>query len=386
MRDITCEVAVVGGGINGLCALYHLHRMGVRNLLLLEQFRVGHDRGSSHGKSRITRSAYLDAAYVKLMQQVHNVEWPRLESDLSARLVHRAPGCFYGSRRNRYGQYVNALAGMHLDVEDLSPEAARNRFPLFRFPDAEGVLLDRTAGLVAAERTIVHLDRYLAQSGVSRLENAPVLEIDPASNPVLIRTPDIRIKAERVILTAGPWSSRLAPVVAPRLTVVRQTVGYVRLAGDPSEFSPGAFPVWGSLAGDKQDSFYGLPQFERDGIKVARHKTLSGVTGDDPDSEAPSPDEAMSDLRAFVAEHFTRPLESVVATETCFYTNTATEDFILDHHPDNAAVTIGAGFSGHGFKFGPLTGRVLAELSRNGKTSIPEFESERARFSIRGLT
>jgi sarcosine oxidase len=382
VKEISCEVAVVGGGINGLCTLYHLHRMGVRNLLLLEQFRVGHDRGSSHGKSRITRSAYVDRAYVRLMKVVLQEEWPRLERDLGDRFIHTTHGCFYGTVDGRYRQYASAVEGSDLDVEDLSPDEARRRFPLFRFPGADGVLLDRTAGLIAAERTLINLDRHLARSGVSRLENAAVSEIDTSGNPVSIRTSDVHVRAERVVVTAGPWAHRLLPLLAPRLTVARQTVGYFRMRGDPADFSVDSFPVWGSLAADKSDIFYGLPQFERDGIKIARHNLSD--SDDDPDTEAPPPGSAIQELETFIGKHFTRPVESCLATETCYYTNTETEDLILDLHPENEAVAIGAGFSGHGFKFSPLTGRILAGLVMDGDTGIPEFESERGRFSIQG--
>jgi len=382
VKELSCEVAVIGGGINGLCALTHLHRMGVPNLLLLEQFRVGHDRGSSHGKSRITRSAYVDRAYVKLMQIAHAQEWPRLEQDLGVQLIYKTTGCFYGTEASGFGRYRDSVAGMGLDLEVLTPDEARTRFPLFNFPDADGVVVDHTAGVVAAERTIVNLDRHLARSGVSRLENAGVLEIDPTEDPILIRTNHVNVRAKRLVVTAGSWTNRLVPALNPRLSVARQTVGYVRLKGDPSEFTPGAFPVWGSFETTPRKTHYGLPQFERDGIKLALHRT--NRAGDDPDADPGPPDEAIEELRTFIAEHFTRPIDSFIATESCLYTNTATEDYVLDLHPDNSAIAVGAGFSGHGFKLAPISGRILAELAMNGKTDIPEFESERNRFSIAG--
>ena len=127
--------------------------------------------------------------------------------------------------------------------------------------------------------------------------------------------------------------------------------------------------------------YYGLPEFGRDGIKLARH--ITGGVDDDPDDLSHlTPSKAINDLRQFVTEQFAAPIERFVDAETCLYSNTGTEDFILDFHPDNSDVVIGSGFSGHGFKFGPLTGRVLAELALSGETSIPEFEAARHLFKL----
>ena len=188
-------------------------------------------------------------------------------------------------------------------------------------------------------------------------------------------------ETERLIVTAGPWVSRLLPVLKSRVAVARQTVGFFQLEGSREEFQPGAFPVWGYLLSKGDLGYYGLPQFGRDGIKLAKH--IVGSVDDDPD-DVPTqmPEDAIDDLRVFIKEQFVPPVARFLDWETCLYTNTATEDFILDVHPDNPNVVIGAGFSGHGFKFGPLTGRILSELSLNGKTTIPEFEAARAMFEI----
>jgi sarcosine oxidase len=108
---------------------------------------------------------------------------------------------------------------------------------------------------------------------------------------------------------------------------------------------------------------------------------------DDPECAAgdPNPD-ALADLDRFVGEQFAAPLVRRVAVEHCFYTNTATEDFVLDLHPEDPRVVIGAGFSGHGFKFGPLTGRILADLARQGRCDLPAFVRHRSVFAARRPT
>ena len=113
------EAIVVGGGINGLCTLYHLLRLGCRSVALIEQFKLGHQQGSSHGTSRITRSSYSSPTYVRLMQQVHNEEWPRLEMDSKVKLLHPTPGCFWGPEDGPIRQYAKAVAELGGNVVDV---------------------------------------------------------------------------------------------------------------------------------------------------------------------------------------------------------------------------------------------------------------------------
>jgi sarcosine oxidase len=151
------------------------------------------------------------------------------------------------------------------------------------------------------------------------------------------------------------------------------------MAGPPERFMPGRFPVWCYLGEEPNGVVYGLPEFGREGIKVARHVT-SGAD-DDPDRAPDGPDSAAIEwVRTFLETRFADPVERFVASETCLYTMAGSEDFILGLHPENPRVAIGSACSGHGFKFGPLTGRLLAELALHGRTEVPEFEAIRGRF------
>jgi sarcosine oxidase len=378
---MTYDALVIGGGINGLSALYHLHRLGCRRLGLVERFRLGHDRGSSHGQSRVTRSAYFDPDYVKLMQVVHGQEWPRLERDAGCTLIYRTPGCFFGPAGGRCAVYARAVTGTGVDVEALDVTEARRRFPQFRFEATSAVLHDRTAGLVAAADTIAALTRLARRNGAAVHEEVRVTAIEPASDPLRVETDRGPLEAERVIVTAGAWLRDLLPCLSGRLKVIRQTVAYFRPAGAAEEFRPGSFPVWGYLAEQDDQVFYGLPEFGREGIKVARDLTVGA--GDDPEEPAGAIDEAeVSQLRAFLEWQIVPRIDRILGAETCLYTMTRTKDFIIDLHPDNPRLVLGSACSGHGFKFGPMTGRALAELALHGHTEVPEFERLRPRFGL----
>jgi sarcosine oxidase len=375
------EALIIGGGINGLSTLYHLLRRGLRRVALVERFRLGHDRGSSHGPSRITRSTYPDADYVRLMQVVHAEEWPRLERDLGITAIHPCAGCFFGPPCATFDACVEAVTAAGARVELLDLREARRRFPQFRFEGVQRVLHDHTGGVVAAAETMAALAKLARRGAVDLREETRVCGLDWSRSPIRVDTSRGRLEAERVVVTAGPWAAELLPELRPRLTVARQTVGYFVVPDGMEDYRLGRFPVWVYVAEGENGMFYGLPEFGRAGMKVARH--VIGGRDDDP-NQTPSgiDDGAINVLRQFVAAQFHAPGPELAGADHCLYTNTATADFIVDLHPDNPRLAVGAGFSGHGFKFGPLTGRVLAELVLDGRVAVPEFEAMRARFAL----
>lgn len=355
---------VVGAGITGRCTAWWLARRGAR-VTLLDQYGLDHTRGSSHGRSRITRSAYSAAAYVRLMQVAHREAWPALEADVGATLRHPRMGCVFGPVDGPLATYAAALAEAGLPTDLRTGADARSLFPVFRFPDGVGALGDPSAAVIAAADTLDALaaltrDRCQVRTGVR------VHAVDPSTPAV--DTDAGRMTADRVVVAAGPWATRLFPSLRPRLTPVRQRVAYVDMPGAAD------FPVW--IWADPDAVFYGLPAFQRPGLKAARHR-MQGEP-DDPDAEGTRD---LDDVLAFLGTHLAAPVGAVLGAETCFYTNTDDEDFLVDHHPEGPGVVVGLGLSGHGFKFGPLLGRILAELALDGRSSVAAFEAERARFA-----
>ncbi len=371
---------VIGGGIAGLSTAWQLARLGGERIALVEQFRFGHAHGSSHGHSRITRSSYSEALYVALMQHAHLEEWPRLEAACDTRLLHRNDGAFFGPADGPFEDYARAVAAVGADVERIDVAEARRRFPLFAFPDAVGVLHDRSGGLIAAADTIAALTRRCWIDGVHGLEETKVLDIDPSRDPVVVTTNRGTLLAECVVITAGAWAARLVPALAARLTAKRQHVGYFELDAPREAQQLGRFPVWAYLGKTLDGLSYGLPEFGNRGVKAALH-SLAG-DADDPDRSM-EPDEAVLDrTQHFLAEQLAVPIRARVHAETCWFTSTESEDFILDALPGSDRVWIGSACSGHGFKFGPLVGRILAELSLHGRSTVAPFEQARARFAL----
>ena len=371
---------VVGGGVAGLATAWHLARLGEPRVGLVERFSIGHAHGSSHGAGRITRSSYTDEVYVRLMRVVQGEEWPRLERDAGVRLVHPCEGAFFGPAGGPFDEHVRAVADVGAHVELIDVTEARRRFPLFQFPDAAGVLHDHTAGVVAAADTVQALVRRLLVLGVVTIEEARVLAIDSSKDPIVVETDRGRMLAERLVITAGAWLPHLVPSFASRFTVRRQSVGYFRIEAPAAATAVGAFPVWIHTGVDAAHSSYGLPAFGMPGIKAARHETAG--PSQDPDEAALANADTLAGVREFLSEQLTVPVLELLRQETCLYTSTDDEDFVIGPLPSDPRIVIGSACSGHGFKFAPLTGRLLAELAMKGRTSVPEFEAARARFAV----
>ncbi len=374
---------VIGGGVMGLAALEALSRRTREPIALVERFAVGHPHGSSHGAARIARSTYADPLYARLMRRAELEDWARLERDADERLLHRSPGVFFGADAGPIDAYRDAVrsAGLGDDlVEELCPTEARRRHPALRFERCAYVLDDRTCAVVAAERTVRALARLAAARGARIFTHTAVLALEVGGGGCRIVTAAGVLVAERVIVAAGAWTSRLVPGLADRLTVLRQTVAYLRPASDAEGFRLGRVPLWVEIGSETSGLHYALPDLDAGLLKIARHR-LDGAA-DDPDAGCDADGAEVARLRDRAARELAIAVGDVARAETCLYTCTSDEDFILDRLPGEPRVIVGAGFSGHGFKFAPLVGRILAELALDGQSSVPEFAAEHRRFAI----
>ena len=358
---------VVGGGVVGLAAAWNLLLLGCQPVAVVERFRIGHGRGSSHGSVRMTRSTYTSPLYAGLMRHVRDEEWPRLERAAGTALVHPSEVLFFGPDRTALTQYAAAVRAAGVDVDRMAPAEARRRFPSLRFPDDAEILYDRTGGTIAAAETVGALRRLVESMGAAVLEDMRIVEVDRSGTAIRLRSDRGGLRAERVVIATGAWLPELAPATAPALTVVPQRAAYFRL-GVPAR----TVPSWVHFGGAEGGVAYGLSELDRDAMKVGHHVTQG--PGSDPDAEANAPAGELDRLRRRLEEVLAVPVLNLIDSEPCLYTMTATEDFIVDHWPGDPRVAFASACSGHGFKFAPLTGRLLAELVIRGRTHRPAGE------------
>mmetsp|Transcript_33627 Transcript_33627/g.106927 ORF Transcript_33627/g.106927 Transcript_33627/m.106927 type:complete len:453 (+) Transcript_33627:164-1522(+) len=370
----TCDVAVVGGGIMGSATAFHLAQKGL-SVMLLEQYDFLHSRGSSHGDSRITRKSYPQAYYTSMMKEAYSL-WNEAEEMTGLKIFTPTGGIDFGEDGSP--GITNVVASSEINGEPyevLSPAELQARFPMWALPEGYSAVYSPQSGVLDATRGVA-VHQFLARAHeVDLRDNVTVTGIRLGPGGADIETSEGRVSAGKVVVTAGPWAGRMlgesirsgaseAPLAAPPLRPIHTTVAYYKCNPDMLPQFKGRCPIFLFRNEHRGDAIYGMPVPGRKGvIKVGRH----GGPDTDPDNRSTDPHEP--DLRDFVVPFIERYMTGInvgqrVEAHGCMYTMTPDEDFILDHLPGSGGVcTVGAGFSGHGFKLGPLVGRILADLA-----------------------
>jgi sarcosine oxidase len=335
------EIVVVGAGVMGAATAYALARAG-HDAVLLEQFELGHARGSSHGEARIFRLVYDDPHWVGQAQRALPL-WRELEAESGEAILSTTGSLDLGPETDKR---VAALSecGVEFDVLDGADLPA----PL-RIEGGTAALVQRDGGVIDAARALRAFLR-----GATVRERARVTRIDDDGRVYLDGG---TIEAQAVVVTAGAWVSRLLEPLGidPPVTPTRESVAYFPL---PARDGLPTIIDWrvpdGYALPRPGDSVYALPSPE--GLKVGVHRTGPPT---DPDEEGVVDPEAVRCAADWVAEHVEGAGPSPVRTETCLYTNMPDESFVVERQ---GRVVVGSPCSGHGFKFAPLVGRELADL------------------------
>jgi sarcosine oxidase len=309
------------------------------------------------------------------MRHVRDEEWPRLERAAVATLVHPGDVVFFGPDRAALSAYAAAVEAAGVDVERVPPSEARQRFPSLRFTDDMEILHDRTGGIIAADDTLRALHRLIVSAGGVVREETRVIEIDRSDRAIGIVADSGIVYAERAVIATGAWLPELVPVARAAITVVPQTGAYFRL-GAPAR----SVPTWIHFGGAQGGITYGIPEAGRDALKAGYHVTKG--PGANPDAVATPFSGEMEALRAALDQILAVQVRELLGRESCFYAMTATEDFVIDHWPGDPRVAFASACSGHGFKFAPLTGRILAELVVHGRANLPGDLDAAALFAL----
>jgi monomeric sarcosine oxidase len=368
MNAHTYDVIVIGAGGMGSATAYHLAKSGA-NVLVLEQFQRGHTFGSSHGPTRIIRFFYDKAFYTELMKTAY-AEWRDLESASGKSLLFITGSLCLGASGNPYGRAARqSLDAAGVESEWWDAAQLAERFPQFRLMDDMEILYQKDTGFLrAAECVSTHL-RLAEQHGAEIREETQVTDIDWQTDVPTVRTENTQFHGRKVIVTAGAWAGTLLAELNLPLTVTKQQVCYYQPT-DSERFQPDRFPVFTEVTPDGE-FIYAIPAFgafdKGGGVKIARHGRGQVISPDTPER---TPDaDYIAHIDAYVQERLPE-LGKTTHTEVCLYTETPDEDFIIDAHPHCPDLLIAAGFSGHGFKFCALVGRILSELVQTGKTGF----------------
>ncbi|MGC1303188.1 MAG: N-methyl-L-tryptophan oxidase [Caulobacteraceae bacterium] len=371
------DVAVVGLGAMGAASLHALSRRGAR-VVGCDRFEPGHDRGSSHGESRIIRLAYFeDPAYVPLVRLAYEA-WERLQADTGRRIMIRTGMLEAGVKGSALVEGSLRSANEHgIAHELLSPAQVAERFPAFSLPHDWDCLFQADGGLLEPEKAIRLLVETASAQGATVHANARVRRVAPKGEGVAVELEDgTVVEAGSAIVAAGPWMGELVPELAPHLTLTRQTLTWFEPV-DPALVGPDRMPaflidtVGGGAAGEAAGDalIYGLPDIGA-GVKAGSHLSQGVLAGPDAPRPAASPAETAA-LRELLGRYIPAAAGPPRHSRACTYTRTPDEHFVLGPHPDAPQIVLASPCSGHGFKFASIIGEILADLVLTGATPHP---------------
>lgn len=360
------DAIVLGTGGVGSAALFHLAKRGAR-VLGLDRFPVGHDRGSSHGQSRLIRQAYFEHPdYVPLVRRAFEL-WSELEQAAGGQLYFETGLLEVGLPEGEVIKGVRESARLHgLEIEDLTAAETRRRFPQFQVGDELAAVFERRAGYLLVERCVeAHADQA-ARLGAEIVTGTSVSAWHADGSGVVVETDRGRYSADRLVIAAGAWSGALLAELGVPLEVRRKPLYWYATQDNSYRPASGCPAFYFDLP---HGAFYGIPQIDELGVKVAEHS--GGQVVDDPLTVQR---EVLADhqrVAEFAAAHLPRATTRRTAHAVCMYTMSPDAHFIVDRHPRHPQVAFAAGLSGHGFKFTCVLGEALAELTLDGGTDLP---------------
>lgn len=372
----TYQAIVLGVGGVGSAALDHLARRGVR-VLGLDRFPPGHDRGSSHGATRIIRQAYFEHPhYVPLVLRAYDL-WDELARRVSQTLYEEVGLLQIGPPRGEVVGGVLASAEAHgLEVDRLSAEQITRQWPGFHVPDAMGGVYERRAGFLHVERCVSAQASLAVAAGAELLTDRAIVSWQADGSGIVVRTDRETLCADALVICTGAWAGQMLANIGVRFEVRRKPLFWFETLDEAyrKEHCP-AF-----LYELPQGIFYGTPQLDADGVKVAEH-TGGDVVADPLDLVRQMTAIDLLPVEQFVRACLPRAGRRVTRHSVCMYTMSPDAHFVVDRHPLHPQVIFVAGLSGHGFKFTPVLGEIIADLIIDGQTKQPIDFLRRSRFN-----
>jgi len=373
----------------GSAAAYHLARLGTR-VIGLDALAPPHDRGSSHGATRITRLAIGEGAhYVPLVMRSHQL-WREIEAETGADLLTECGGLILGREgaQRSHGstrfldRTIGAARQSGIGHEVLAAAEVRRRFPQFAVADDERGYYEPSAGFVRPEACVGAQLELARRHGARLVTGERVLAVEADGAGVRVRTAGATYVAGRAVITAGPWVGGLLPPAVSRLfTVSRQVLYWFAPAGPPERYMPGVFPIFIQTGDSDADICYGFPIADGpgDGVKVATEQFGEATTADAPRDGVTAKEIAAMRRRAVrLLPELTGPC---VRSVTCLYTCTPDFGFVIDVLPDSPQILVASPCSGHGFKHSAAVGEAIGQVLARGGSDI-----DLAPFALRRVT
>ncbi|NNE28510.1 MAG: N-methyl-L-tryptophan oxidase [Saprospiraceae bacterium] len=380
------DLIILGTGTMGSSVCYHAAKAGL-NVLGLDQFKPPHKNGSHSGGTRIIRQAYFEHPnYVPLLHSAYE-GWNSWENEAGKTLFHKC-GLAYGGEPES-----ELISGVLRSVNDhqlnIEPSLGADKEAGFDVPGSFKMLFEKNAGFAIADESIETVLELARKQGCDFQFDDRVVGWELRNGHVEVYTKKEVYKSRKIVITSGAYSGPLIPKLRRKVEVTRQKLFWFEIDNSES-FQEGKFPCWCFQDPDYPGLFYGFPYFQTGtshhprGLKIAYHypgEIMSeNFIGAD-HVETPYGEELVH-IEKFIDKYLRLENPQLVDRATCFYSNSPDKDFIIDFLPGtDQKVVFAAGFSGHGFKFAPVIGKIVLDLTTLGNTGHPIDFLRLGRFS-----
>lgn len=367
------DVIVIGLGGVGSATVAALAADGYR-VIGIDQFSPPHQRGSSHGQTRVIRKAYFEHPdYVPMLLRAYD-QWKQLEADSGKQLYYPVGLLQIGPVDGEVLAGVRRSSIEHsLDVQYMAMQEAQSQYPGIQGDPSWSAIVEHDAGYLLVEQCIEAHLQQAQRHGASLLLNQSVRDWSIDGSGVRVVTDEQELHADRLVIAAGPWADKCLKRYQLPLRVLRKHVYWYEV--EAGHYQSGNFPCF--FFDTPQGFFYGIPQVANSyeangqgttsqrnwgGLKIGRH---TGGQLADPDMSIEHPEDAedQSLVEQFLADCMPAVTRNRIAWQGCYYTMTPDQHFIVDSLPDCPQVSVVAGLSGHGFKFTCVLGEIAANLA-----------------------
>lgn len=370
----TFDAIVLGVGSMGSSACYHLAKRGY-SVLGIEQFTIPHTQGSHSGQSRIIRKAYFEHSdYVPLLQKAYD-NWAALEEESGVQMYFKTGFVYFGRPDHLLLKGVRESSQKYnIELNEIDRTGISKNFPQFNIPEDYDCLIEPDAGFVTPERSILVHTEMALRHGASINTKEKVLEWTKEGGTFQVKTDKATYSCKKLVVTTGAWANMNLPSLKPKMKVTRQMIAWV-IPKKWEDFTLSNFSCWTVADHTNQGLFYGFPTLETGkfgtpiGLKVGHHFRGAEYHPDHVNREVDREEEEI--LISFLNRFIPNAYKSTHVMKTCLYVNSPDENFIIDTLSEDEDVVIGVGFSGHGFKFAPVIGEILADLAFEGQSDLP---------------
>jgi len=367
------DTIVIGAGVFGAWTATRLREVG-RRVILIDAWGPANARASSGGESRMTRGSYgADEVYTRMALDSLG-EWRALSARSGLPIFHQIGVLFFFPEVQPFLEdTMRVHRRLGLPTELLDAAEMRRRFPQIDFTGIAAGLFEPGFGALMARRAVqILVAEFVRGGGVYRLAQVTPPAWSGTELPHVTLADGEMLRANRFVFACGPWLGRLFPdLLGHRIFPTRQEVFFFAPPPGDARYEPGRLPGWADF--NDGDMYYGFPDLEGRGVKIAHDRHGPPIDPDTGDRLPSAP--ALAEVRAFMARRFPalagRPLSEA---RVCQYENSSNGDFLIDRHPSwENVVLVGAG-SGHGFKHGPAVGRYAADLALGqSRAAEPRF-------------